>query len=306
MRRGCLLWRIYAFAPATLGYNGLMKGRLIIIILGILFGVCLTGAGSFRDRIRTYKVSNGKNITFDQLIREISKANIVFAGEVHNSERHHQLQFDIVRGLSEADIPVAVGFEMFPNKSQATLDGWVAGSVSLEDFKRFYETNWDQPWPFFRDLFLYAREHGIPLLALNIPEEVSQKVRQAGFSSLSGEELKQLPPGIGCNVDEKYMQFIQRVFARHKNDGKVFVNFCEAQLLWDKSMAWHLLGFQKAYPNRTIIVITGINHAWKRGIPYQFSEYSGETNYRVLLPEIPGIAEPGTLSSDDADYLLLK
>ena len=103
----------------------------------------------FRAQIRTYKVSNGENIPFEQLIREISKADIIFTGEVHNSEWHHRLQLETVRGLSEAGFPVAVGFEMFPKKSQATLDGWVAGSVSLDDFKRFYETHWDQPWPLF-------------------------------------------------------------------------------------------------------------------------------------------------------------
>ena len=155
-----------------------MKGRLTIIILGLLFGVCLMGIGSFRDQIQTYKVSNGENIPFEQLIREIGKADIIFTGEVHNSERHHRLQLETIRGLSEAGIPVAVGFEMFPKKSQATLDGWVAGSVALDDFMRFYETHWSQPWPLFRDLFLYARDHRIPLLALNIPQEISQKVRQ--------------------------------------------------------------------------------------------------------------------------------
>lgn len=264
------------------------------------------GTGNFRDQIQTYKVSNGENIPFEQLIGEIGKAAIIFTGEVHNSERHHRLQLETVRGLSEAGIPAAVGFEMFPKKSQATLDRWVAGSISLDDFKRFYETHWNQPWSLFRDLFLYAREHGIPLLALNIPQEISQKVRQAGFSSLSDEELKQLPPGLGCNVDEKYMQFIQRAFALHKNSDKAFVNFCEAQLLWDKSMAWYLLDVQRAYPGRTIVVITGVSHAWKRGIPAQFRQYSGGINYRVLLPEIPGIVEPGTLTSEDADYIFLK
>jgi len=283
-----------------------MKGRLLIIALGLLLGVCLIGTGSFPGQIRTYKVSNGKNIAFQQLIREISKTDIIFAGEVHNSERHHLLQLETIRGLSEAGIPVAVGFEMFPKKSQATLDRWVAGRVSPDDFKRFYEKHWDQPWPFFQDLFLYARDKGIPLLALNIPQEISQKVRQSGFSSLSDKELKQLPPGLGCNVDEKYMQFIQKVFALHKNDGKAFVNFCEAQLLWDKAMAWYLLGFQRTYPGRTIVVLTGIDHAWKRGIPDQFRQYSGEINYRVLLPEIPGIVEPGILTNEDADYIFLK
>ena len=283
-----------------------MKGRLITIILGLSLGICLMGTGSFRDQIQTYKVSSGEKIPFKQLIGEISKADIIFTGEIHNNERHHRLQLETIRGLSEAGIPLAVGFEMFPKKSQATLDGWVAGSVALDDFMRFYETHWSQPWPLFRDLFLYARGNGIPLLALNIPQKISQKVRQAGFSSLSEEELKQLPPGLGCNVDEKYMQFIQKAFALHKNDDKAFVNFCESQLLWDKSMAWYLLDFHRTYPGRTIVVITGINHAWKRGIPDQFRQYSEEINYRVLLPEIPEIAGPGTLTSADADYIFLK
>ena len=63
------------------------------------------GTGSFRDQIQTYKVSNGENIPFEQLIREISKADIIFTGEIHNSERHHRLQLETIRGLSEAGIP---------------------------------------------------------------------------------------------------------------------------------------------------------------------------------------------------------
>jgi uncharacterized iron-regulated protein len=282
-----------------------MKSRLMIIMLGLLFGVCLMGTG-FPDQVQIYKISNRENIPFEKLIGEISKMDVIFTGEIHNSEGHHRLQFETIKGLSEAGIPVAVGFEMFPKKSQATLDGWVAGTVPLDIFMRFYQAHWSQPWPLFRDLFLYARDHRIQLLALNIPQEISQKVRESGFSSLTSEELKQLPPGLGCNVDEKYMQFIQRAFALHKNDDKAFVNFCESQLLWDKSMAWYLLDFQRTYPGRTIVVITGINHAWKRGIPDQLLQYSGGINYRVLLPEIPGMIGPGTLTSEDADYIFLK
>ena len=283
-----------------------MKGRLIIIILGLLFGAGLMGTGGFSDQIRTYKVSDGENILFQQLLREISKADIIFVGEVHSNERHHRLQLETIKGLSEAGIPVAVGFEMFPKNSQATLDNWVAGRISLEDFKRFYEAHWNQPWSLFRDLFLYARDKGIPLIALNIPKEISQKVRESGFSSLSSGELKLLPPGLGCNVDKEYMQFIQRVFELHNNGDKAFVNFCEAQLLWDKSMAWYLIEFQRAYPGRTIVVLTGINHAWKRGIPNQFRQYSGGSNYCVVLPETPGTVGPGTLTIKDADYIFLK
>jgi uncharacterized iron-regulated protein len=160
-------------------------------------------------------------------------------------------------------------------------------------------------WPLFRP-FLYARDHDIPLLALNIPQDISQKVRQSGFSSLTDKELKQLPPGLSCSVDGKYMKFIRKAFAYHNNDDKAFVNFCEAQLLWDKSMAWYLLDYLGKHPGRKVVVITGITHAWKRGIPDQLRQLLGESNYRVLLPEIPGAIEPGSITSDDADYIFLK
>jgi len=274
--------------------------------LGIFFGLCLMGLGNFSGHIRGYRVSDGKAIDFEKLIEEISKADIIFTGEIHDSERHHRLQVETIRRLSEEGLPIAVGLEMFPKESQATLDRWVAGAVPLDDFMRFYEKHWSQSWPLYRDIFLYARDNRIPLLALNIPQDISQKVRQSGFSSLTDKELKQLPPGLSCSVDGKYMKFIRKAFAYHNNDDKAFVNFCEAQLLWDKSMAWYLLDYLGKHPGRKVVVITGITHAWKRGIPDQLRQLPGESNYRVLLPEIPGAIEPGSITSEDADYIFLK
>lgn len=240
------------------------------------------------------------------MINEVGKADVILVGELHDNERHHRLQLKTVEGLLDNGLRVAIGLEMFPTEAQEQLDRWVAGSVPLDEFIAFYQKHWSQPWPLYRDIFLYARDKNIPLLALNIPSEISQKVRRSGFSSLTDGELKQLPPGLVCNVDDRYMQFIRKAFAMHTNDDKAFLNFCEAQLLWDKSMAWYILEHMRKHPGARIVVITGISHAWKMGIPEQIRQLSAGAHYRVLLPEVTGAVEPGTLSTEEADYLLLK
>jgi uncharacterized iron-regulated protein len=151
-----------------------------------------------------------------------------------------------------------------------------------------------------------VRKESIPAIGLNLPPEISRKVRRDGFSSLTGRELDMLPPGITCSVDKQYMEFIKRAYQEHGRSGGRFVNFCEAQMLWNKTMAWHLMGYLKKNPDKVVVVVTGTGHAWKRAIPEQVRELSKETRYKVILPEIPGYIEPKGITTADADYIVLK
>src|SRR3990172_3766250 len=111
-----------------------MKQRIITMLMGLFFGLCLMGQGTFHKQIRAYRVSDGKAIAFAKMIGEVGKADIILTGEIHDNERHHRLQFETIRGLSEAGLSTAIGLEMFPKESQSTLDRWVAGTVPLGDF----------------------------------------------------------------------------------------------------------------------------------------------------------------------------
>ena len=51
-----------------------------------------------------------------------------------------------------------------------------------------------------------------------------------------------------------------------------FTNFCEAQLVWDKAMAVHALGYVKKNPDRIMVLLAGTGHAWKKGIPERIKE----------------------------------
>jgi uncharacterized iron-regulated protein len=192
---------------------------------------------------------------------------------------------------------------MFRQTSQKELDAWTKGEMPLDRFVPVYYRNWGMPWTIYENIFLYAREHGIPLAGLNIPDEITTAIARRGFSGLTSAERKKLPAGISCTIDKSYMEFIKKAYAGHgRGDGKSFVNFCEAQMVWDKSMAANLIAFMKENPGKKAVVLAGVGHAWRRGLPEQLSLLSGYRT-QVILPVLPDQADLKNVSVADADYV---
>jgi uncharacterized iron-regulated protein len=284
-----------------------MKGQVKFFV--VLFAVfALFEMRTMRDSTpeHVYRVSDGKVISFGRMVDDLKKARIVFVGEFHNDKLHHEWELDVIKALYSAGVPVTVGFEMFQAGSQTELDQWVDGKMLPAAFIKVYDKNWDMPWALYRDIFYYLRDNKIPAIALNLPWSISTKVATLGFSSLSDKELAQLPPGISCSVDERYMAFIRRAYAAHGIPEKGFDHFCEAQILWDKTMAWHTVKYLGRHPDRTVVVLSGTGHAWKSGIPQQIKTLSEGISYHVILPEVPGDIDPEHITISDADYILLK
>jgi uncharacterized iron-regulated protein len=275
-----------------------------------LLAVCILQSFSTNeahaDGTKVFRLSDRKTIRFEQMIRDLKKADIVFAGETHNDQTHHLIQLEIIKALAKSGVPLAAGFEMFTAESQNDLNEWEAGTLPLDRFLRIYYENWGFPWPLYRDILLYVKENKIPAIGLNLPPEIPQKVASSGFSSLTKEEREKLPPETGCVVDEQYMKFIRRAYAMHGHRDKRFLYFCEAQLLWDGTMARNLVKFVKKNPGRTVVVLAGNGHAWKRGIPEKISGLSSKISYRVVLPNIHGYIDPEDISIEDADYIVLE
>lgn len=278
-------------------YLKILLPALIIMFLSISAGASVT----YKNVLR---VSDGKVITFEEMVRELRGVAMVFLGEDHDNERHHKAQLDIITALYGTRISLAVGLEMFRAENQNVLNRWVRGNLDTGVFIRAYYENWSFPWPLYRDIFVYSRQKGIPMIGLNVPENISRKVSTGGFSSLGPEELKELPPGISCDIDEKYMKFIKKAYEGHGRTQKSFLNFCEAQMVWDKTMAWRLIEYKKKNPARSLVVLAGAGHSWKHGIPAQVKRAS-KYHSMVVLADVPSRGYRSKVSLEDADYVLL-
>ena len=269
--------------------------RLLILLLTLkMIAIGFAAAHSF-------DLNRLEVTTLEEMIADLSGVQAVFIGEIHDQASHHAAQLQVVRALHEAGVPVSIGLEMFREDGQAELDRWRAGELEEDEFREIFARHWSY-WPVYREIFLYARDSRIPLVGLNIPRQLVKQVARSGFDSLSDEQRKNLPLTY-CDVSPRYREFMSRTLQGHPLEGTAFENFCEAQILWDASMAVNLENYLQEHPERTVVVLAGNGHAWKHGIPEQLLR-RGEYLTRVLLPEVPGRIDRATTSADETDYLL--
>jgi len=248
------------------------------------------------------RMSDRQAISFSQMMTDVEGSDVILVAETHDSKQHHELQLDVIRSLRTKKVPLAIGLEMFQANSQGQLDDWVAGRITEQDFKAIYARNWTYDWSLYRDIFIFARDNRIPMIALNIPKEIVFKVARQGFASLTPEDRKNLPAGVTCDINKPQTEFLRRTFQevfKHEARGKVFTYFCEAQGVRNSGMATIIANNLKAHPGRKIVALAGTWHAVKHGIPERLAGISS----MVIIPEIAELGRRNTTSAI-ADYLI--
>jgi len=235
------------------------------------------------------------------LVDVLKDARVVFVGETHDRYEDHLNQLAIIRGLHERDRDIAIGMEYFQQPFQPALDAFVAGKLSEADLLRRteYFDRWRFDYRLYRPILRYAREHGIPLIALNVPSEIVDKVGDGGFKALNEAETATIPAEIDRS-DETYRNHIEAVFRMHPNaEDADFEHFLDVQLLWDEGMAERAAEYLEAHPRRTLVVLTGAGHVeYGRGIPQRVTR-------RVAVPAVTVISgQDRPLDPALADYIL--
>jgi uncharacterized iron-regulated protein len=247
------------------------------------------------------RVQDGAAVSFEELVEDLASVPLVFIGELHTSRGHHEAQLRVIRALAEKGEKVAIGLEMFHDGHQQELDGWLSGEVETEEFLGVYYHNWNLPWPLYRDIFLLARARGLPMIGLNASPDLTSQVAVHGFDSLTPSQIGELP-GVSCNVDPEYEDFIRRALGDPRHRSGSFRYFCEAQMVWDTTMARKVVDYLDQNEDATLIVLAGSGHSWKRGIPLQVQMLAGPP-FRTILPEHEDRPSRENVLPEDTDYL---
>ena len=274
---------------------------LIIVSVVVFFGAHNAIQAHLTHRI--YDLQNNKEMLMSEAISDLKKNRIILVGEQHTNQNHHFAQLNVIQSLNEAGVQVAIGLEMFRNDSQQALDRWVDGNIGEAEFKEIYYNNWTYPWSAYEMIFEYAKKEKIPMIGLNVPRDITRQVSRKGFNSLSEEQKGKLA-NVSCRVDKEYMDYIKKAFGGHGHGKLNFTYFCEAQLVWDNAMAINTLEYLKKYPDAVVVLLAGTGHVRKGAVPRQIRIRS-QTPHAVILPRIEGIIDPQTVSSREADYIML-
>ncbi len=278
-----------------------MPIRSEIFILTVLFLVACSALFD-TDTFRLYDLEMERTVAGRNALARLQAARIVLVGEQHTHQWHHEAQLEVVHALHQAGAEVAIGLEMFRHDRQSDLDDWIAGRIDEADFKSFYRENWSYDWSSYRAIFVYARENRIPMVGLNIAPEISRQVAHHGFESLSESQRGHVDE-ITCDIPPGHREYLRRAHEAHAHGQLEFEHFCEAQLLWDTAMAEHAVRYLEQHQDRIMVLLAGIGHARKNGIPARLRQRT-DLPWVVLLPETPGIFDPEQVAAE-ADYLIL-
>jgi len=267
----------------------------------VSFLLSITLALSGWSITQVMRVEDREIIGVRTMIDKLGDVPLVFVGERHDAPPQHQLQLEIIKGLLAKGKPLAIGMEMFEDSSQQALDAWSKGEIPEPAFRKVFQSNWrNVPWELYEEILLYARDNRIPIVALNAPRGVVQKVSRQGFSALSSVDRRLLPAGLSAEVSDAYLNFIAASYPVHGRSGEAFRNICQAQMLRNRVMARRVGDYLTLHPETVMVVLAGGGHARKAGgIPSEL----GMIHYRIVLPPYPGL-DSKTVTGKDADYLM--
>ncbi|MFH1262180.1 MAG: ChaN family lipoprotein [Pseudomonadota bacterium] len=114
--------------------------------------------------VRSYRRVSCKS----ELLEKVLDASIVYCGDYHTLRQAQRTPIRILREvLPERDVHLAL--EMVPQSCEKLANDYIRKRI---DESRFldgmnYRERWGFPWAHYRQLFVFAREHGIRIVALN-------------------------------------------------------------------------------------------------------------------------------------------
>ena len=254
----------------------------------------------------------GRPVGFDRMIDEMMAARIVHVGETHNSMPMHEIEFQVIRALYAKDKHLAIGLEMVPVTLQEALNKWTEGILTKEEFLR--EVRWYVTWNFnfgyYEKIFDFAREHRLPIYALNAPREVITKIRMRGWDTLTDEE-KAYFPGQPDTTNQDHRILIRTVFESadipHAMMGpgldQVFEGLYRSQSAWDEVMGANAVRAAQAEGRRVVVCVGSGHLLYNLGLNRRAYEMSKLPFKTVIAVEVPAGKKILPVSRAIGDYV---
>jgi len=222
-----------------------------------------------------------------QVVASAARSRFVLLGELHDRADHHRWQLQTVAALA-ARRPVVLGLEMFPRRTQAVLDRWVAGEMDDEALLR--ESDWRRVWGFpaslYLPLFEFARLNRVPMRGVNVDRALVTWVGREGWAAVPASEREGISDPAPPSAD--YRAMLAEAMAAHGGEAAgseaSLERFVEAQLTWDRALAEGLVEAARENPGALVVGVMGSGHLEHGyGVPHQLAAL-GQRDVTVLLP----------------------
>ena len=240
----------------------------------------------------------GRAVSFDDMLVDLAASRVVFVGERHTDAAHHRIQLKIIKAMTDMQLNLAVGMEMFDITYQPVLDRWSAGELEQDVFleKVQWYANWRYDFDLYRDILDYVKMNRIRLVGINIPTYLPSRVRVGGLANLLDVDKAFLPQDIDT-ANEAHRAYMEPIYKRHSlHSFAKFEYWYQAQCLWEDAMA---ASVSRELADDVMVVLVGGGHIiYKFGVPDRFFRRTG-LPFRTVYLEPAG----GQVELAYADYI---
>lgn len=173
---------------------------LLLCCAALLCGGCAgKGGADFREDSGAprFVLPGGVPAGEADILGLVRDADYILVGEHHDNPADHKAQAGLMALLAQkgGQRPL-IGLEMLPRRYyDFQLAAFNDGRISLVDLPE--ALNWKNTWGYdfalYRPIFETAREYGLKLYGLNLPDAVRRSVGRNGVAGLSEAEKSELP-----------------------------------------------------------------------------------------------------------------
>ena len=214
----------------------------------------------------------GKKVTFDKVIKETLKTEVVLFGEFHNNPICHWLQLELTKEVA-AKSKLILGAEMIEADNQMQLNDYLSGKITQKQLDSTARL-WPNYKTDYKPLVDFAKASKLPFIATNIPRRYASMVHKKGFEvleTLSDEEKSWIAPQpIAYNKNLPGYTQMMTMMGEHTSP-----NMPKAQASKDATMAYFIT--KNLQPNSVFIHYNGSFHSDNfDGINWYLRKYQPE------------------------------
>lgn len=275
-----------------------MRLALSLIILS------LSLSGNAQE-LKSYQLYNSDNeaIGFSEMIEELSTADVILFGELHNNPICHWLQFELTNQLYSKDSNMVLGAEMFETDNQKPLDLFLMDSIDLKGLDTLARL-----WPNFETDYLglvnFAKGNELPFIATNIPRVYARQVFKQGIESLDtlDDSIKAWIAPLPMPYDGSLPAYQAMLEMMEGHGGE---NFPKAQAIKDATMA-HFIVLN--LPKEGIFIhYNGDYHSKDfEGISWYLNQYAQDLKIMTISTQIQDNVSPlDSANAGHADFTLV-
>lgn len=205
--------------------------KKVILLLSIIISTSILA-----QQKKAYQIydSKGHKVSYQKMLNQLAKADLVFFGEEHNNPIAHWLEFELTKDFAQKR-QIILGAEMFETDNQQALTDYISGKIT-EDTLKVKARLWKNYKTDYKPLVEFAKENKLKFIATNVPRIYASMVYRKGFEGLDTlpEVEKQWFPKMPIKYDASLPGYVKMLGMMEGHGGE---NLPKSQALKDATMA---------------------------------------------------------------------